>query len=77
MIVYGRLEKSRNCKFKAKVIRNNLDLINSDNFGIEKIAKKITLILADRETNWDDQQKIKLQLTEKIDYKGFHENNVD
>ena len=69
-----KVGKSRNCKFKAKVIRNNLDLINSDNFGVEKNAKKIMLILTDRETNWNDQRKmkLKLQLTEKIDYKGLH-----
>ena len=48
--------------FKAKAIRNGMNLINSDNFEIEKVVKKITLILTDRETNRDDQQKMKLKL---------------
>ena len=48
--------------FKAKAIRNSMNLINSDNFEIEKVVKKITLILTDRETNRDDQQKMKLKL---------------
>ena len=39
-----------------------MNLINSDNFEIEKVVKKITLILTDRETNRDDQQKMKLKL---------------
>ena len=37
-----KVGKSRNCKFKVKAVRNSLDLINSDNFGVENIAKKIT-----------------------------------
>ena len=41
--------KSRNCKFKRKAIRSSINLINSDNFQVEKIVKKVTLMLADRE----------------------------
>ena len=64
-----KIGKSRNSKFKRKVIRNSLDLISGDNFGVEKIAEKVMLMLTDRETNWDDQQKIKLQLqlTEEVE----------
>ena len=57
-----KVGKSHNCKLKAKAIRNSLNLVNKDNFEVEKIAKKITLMLTDRETNWDDQQKMKLKL---------------
>ena len=39
-----------------------MNLISSDNSEVEKIVKKIMLMLTDRETNWDDQQKIKLKL---------------
>ena len=57
-----KVGKSRNCKFKAKAIRNSLNLISSDNFEVEKIVKKVMLMLTDRDTNWDDQQKMKLKL---------------
>ena len=39
-----------------------MNLISSGNSEVEKIVKKIMLMLTDRETNWDDQQKIKLKL---------------
>ena len=41
----AKVGKSRKQKFKAKAIRNSMNLINSDNFGIEKIAKMVTLML--------------------------------
>ena len=46
-----------------------MNLINSDNFEAEKKCENIALMLADRETNWDDQQKMKvnLQSTENIE----------
>ena len=57
-----KVGKSRNHKFKTKARRASINLINSDNFKVEKIEKKIALMLQDRETNWDDQQKMKLKL---------------
>ena len=44
-----------------------MNLIDSDNFKVEKIVKKITPMLKGRETNWDDQQKMRLKrrLTKK------------
>ena len=51
----SKVEKSRNRKFIAKAIRSRMNFINSDNFDTGKIAKEITLLLTDRETNWDDQ----------------------
>ena len=50
-------------KVKAKAIRNSMNLINSDNFEAEKKLQKITPLLTDRETNWDDQHKMKLKLS--------------
>ena len=46
-----------------------MNLINSDNFEAEKKCENIALMLADREINWDDQQKMKvnLQSTENIE----------
>ena len=46
-----------------------MNLINSDNFEAEKKCENIALMLADRETNRDDQQKMKvnLQSTENIE----------
>ena len=53
-----KVGKSRNHKFKTKARRASIN----DNFKVEKIEKKIALMLQDRETNWDDQQKMKLKL---------------
>ena len=58
----SRIERSSNPKFKAKAIINSINLIKSDNFEVEKILQKITPLLTDRETNRDDQQKMKLKL---------------
>ena len=59
----SKVAKSRNPKVKAKAIRNSMNLINSDNFEAEKKLQKITPLLTDRETNWDDQHKMKLKLS--------------
>ena len=58
----SKIERSSNPKFKAKAIINSINLIKSDNFEVEKILQKITPLLTDRETNRDDQQKMKLKL---------------
>lgn len=62
-----KVGKSRNHQFKTKARRTGMNLIDSDNFKVEKIVKKITPMLKDRETNWDDQQKMRLKrrLTKK------------
>ena len=74
----SKVRKSCNRKFKAKAIRNSMNIINRDNLEVEKIEKKIMLILKYRETNWDGQQKmkLKLRLTKKTENgrknKGLH-----
>ena len=53
----------RNRQFKAKNIRNNMVLYktNSKVFKLNRISKKISLILSDRETLWNEKQQVKLK----------------
>ena len=57
------VSRCRNRKFKAKNIRNNMVLYKSKSkvIKINRISRKISLILADRETVWNDKQQMKLK----------------
>ena len=57
----SKVGKNCNCLFKAKTIRNTMNLINSDNFKVEKYCEK-DYAYANRETSCYDQQKMKLKL---------------
>ena len=41
----AKVGKSRSQKIKAKATKISINLINSDKFEVEKIAKKVTLVL--------------------------------
>jgi hypothetical protein len=63
------VSRCRNRRFKAKNIRNNMVLYKSKKARrLDRISKKIALILAEREKNWDNEQKKKHndRLQEKI-----------
>ena len=58
----SRVAKCRNRKFKAKNIRNNMVLYKrKKEIKLDKVSKKIALILGDREVKWTDSQKQKLK----------------
>ena len=65
----ARVARCRNRKFKAKNIRNNMVLHKTKNqIKVDRISKKIALILGDRETKWNNQQrqKQKERVAEKL-----------
>ena len=62
------VSKCRNRKFRAKNIRNNMVLYKSKKAQtLDRISKKIALVLAEREKKWDAEQwkihNIRLQVT--------------
>ena len=59
--VEAKVAKCRNRKFKATNIRNNIVLHkHKGRVNVDKMSKKISLILGDRETHWNEMQKKKL-----------------
>ena len=57
----AKVAKCRNRKFKATNIRNNIVLYkHKRKVNVDKTSKKISLILGERETNWNEMQKKKL-----------------
>ena len=65
----ANVAKSRNRRFKAKNIRNNMVLYKSKNeIKLDKLSKKLPIILSNRETNWNilQQEKLKRKLEEKL-----------
>ena len=63
------VSRCRNKRFKAKNIRNNMVLYKSKEARrLDRISKKIALVLSERERNWDADQKKKNndRLQEKI-----------
>lgn len=65
----ARVAKSRNRRFKAKNIRNNMMLYKTTkDLKITKMSRKIALILSKREDTWTANQKERLQqrLQEKL-----------
>ena len=66
-----KVERSCKYKFKAKAIRNCMNLIDSDNFEVGKIAKKIMLTLTENLTGMMKLglMKKRLHQKQKKDYK--------
>ena len=57
----ARTAKSRNHKFKAKDLRNNMTLIKSNNLKIDRLSRKLSAILSTNENLWVGEQKEKLK----------------
>ena len=57
------VSRCRNWKFKAKNIRNNMVLYksNSKTVKVNRISRKMCLILSDRENSWNEKQQVKLK----------------
>ena len=55
--------RCRSRKFKAKNIRNNMVLYKSNSkiVKVNRISRKICLILSDRENSWNEKQQVKLK----------------
>ena len=62
-IYQARVSRCRNRKFKAKNIKNNMVLCKTKSkaMKINRISRKISLILAARETVWNEKQQTKLK----------------
>lgn len=64
----AKVAKSRNRRFKAKNIRNNMILYKTKKeIKLDKLSRKITDILSARETKWNEGQQLKLK--ERLDAK--------
>ena len=65
------VSRCRNRKFKAKNIRNNMVLYKSNckTVKVNRISRKICLILSDRENSWNEKQQVKLKERLKLKLK--------
>ena len=73
----SKVTKSKNFKFTAKSIRNDMQLYKGKQNLVDPLSRKVTKMLEEREKNWNAAQKIKfkerieLKLKAAIKVKGY------